>query len=477
MDLNTQQDVHLSHYWNVIRKRWKIAAAILLVVMTGTFLASYFSKPLYRARIQIAIEPESNAMTLADLFGVPASEQEFLQTQYVLLKSRGLALRTVEDHKLYNDPEIYPPGVAGKTPQELERIKEGIAAGLIGGIDVVPVRNTWLVDIFYVGGSPRVAQKVAEAWGDSFMRMNIAKKLDSVQQASEFLTRQISAVQADLELSRQQLQQYGQQRGIISVGEGENDNVVMQKLTQLNTEVTGAEGIVFEKQAALNALQRTSPDAVASTDPLVISLTQSLSNLQREYSEKRSQYLEGHQVMRQLADQIEKARIAKDNAVRNAYSKAVEAARAELASAAARANSTRAAYNQQRNDAQRLNVDAARYLDLKMNVDTKAATLATLQKQLSETEVAARLRGASTSNIHWVDHADMPGGRYNLSMRKNLQSAFPLGLILGFAAIFFLEYMDRSVKTPEELERVTGYASLGVIPAASSMAARGSGYS
>lgn len=61
-------------------------------------------------------------------------------------------------------------------------------------------------------------------------------------------------------------------------------------------------------------------------------------------------------------------------------------------------------------------------------------------------------------------------------MKKNLQNAFPLGTILGFAAIFFLEYMDRSVKTPEELERITHYASLGVIPSASSMSARAGGY-
>src|SRR5258708_30456747 len=60
-------------------------------------------------------------------------------------------------------------------------------------------------------------------------------------------------------------------------------------------------------------------------------------------------------------------------------------------------------------------------------------------------------------------------------MKKNLQSAFPLGVLLGLASIFFLEYMDRSIKTPEELERVTHFASLGVIPAASSVG-RGYGY-
>ncbi|HEX7154449.1 MAG TPA: polysaccharide biosynthesis tyrosine autokinase, partial [Thermoanaerobaculia bacterium] len=110
-----------------------------------------------------------------------------------------------------------------------------------------------------------------------------------------------------------------------------------------------------------------------------------------------------------------------------------------------------------------------KYMDLRMAVETKQTMLAALQKQLNETQVAARLSGNATSNIHITDDAQLPGGRYNLTMTKNLQRAFPLGLILGLGAIFFLEYMDRSIKTPEELERVTKFASLGIIPAASSV--------
>src|ERR1043165_2259328 len=202
MDLNTQQEVHLSHYWNVIRKRWKVAAAILFVVMLGTFLASYFSKPLYRSTIQIQIERETNAITIEDLFGIAASDQEFLQTQYVLLRSRGLALRVVDDHKLYNDPELWPAGIAGRTPPEIAQIKERIAGAIPRPVEVNPAHNTSLVEISWVGSSPRLAQKITEAWGDSFIRMNIAKKLDTVQQANEFLTRQISTVKSDLEIDR-----------------------------------------------------------------------------------------------------------------------------------------------------------------------------------------------------------------------------------------------------------------------------------
>ncbi len=478
MDLNSnsQQDLHLSHYWNVVRKRWKVAIAILAVVMIGTFLASYFSKPLYRAMIQIQIERESRAVTVEDIFGIAASDQEFLQTQYVLLKSRGLALRVVEDHKLWNERELYPAGVAGKTPKELQQIKEGIAGALLGGIDVVPVRNTSLVEISYVGTSPQLAQKVANAWGESFIRMNVAKKLESVQQASDFLTSQITSVQADLETSRAELQDYARSRGIVSMSEGSNDDVVMQRLEQLNTDVVESQSLASAKQAAYIALQRTSPDAVASDDPLVIRLSEDLSRVQREYSENRLQYLEGHPVMRQLAQQIEKTRSARASAIQQAYQKRLEAARAEFSAASSRESAARSAYNQQKGEAQRLNVDAARYTDLRMAVETKQGLLATLQKQLSETQVAARLSGSASSNIHLIDRAQLPGGRFNLSMTKNMRTAFPLGLMLGFAAIFFLEYMDRSIKNPEELEKLTQFASLGVIPSAASMNAKQYGY-
>ncbi len=468
MDLNTQQEVHLSHYWNVIRKRWKVAAAIMVVVMTGAFIAGYLSKPLYQAKIQIEIERENQMVTVEDLFGIAASDQEFLQTQYVLLKSRGLAMRVIDDHKLLSDPEFYPPGIAGKTPQEVAQITEGMAGALVGGITVTPVRNTSLVDISYVGTSPRLTQKIANAWGESFIRMNVAKKLRSVQQANEFLSEQIASVQQELEQSRQELQRYGQSKGIVSSSEG-SDDITMQKLQQLAADVTTAQNDLFQKQATYQSVRRTSPAALAQDDPHVQRLTDELNALQRKQSEQRAQFLEGHPVMRGLAEQIEKTRGQREQAIRTAAEKDIEEARAAMEAASASVSSVRSAYESQKGDAQKMNVDASRFVDLRIAVETKQGLLTTLQKQLNEAEVTARLRGSASSNIHVIESALYPGGRFNLSMKKNLQSALPLGLIMGLAAIFFLEYMDRSIKSPEDLERMTRFASLGVIPAAGSI--------
>src|SRR5436190_20064948 len=149
MELN--QEVHLSHYWNVIYKRWKVAVSIVAVVMFGTFLASYFSKPLYKSTIQIQIERENpNQLTVDDLFGIAASDQEFLQTQYVLLKSRGLADRLIRDARLLEDKDFYPSGVKGKPQVEIDRIRAGMVGVVMGGLDVTPVRNTSIVEIAYV---------------------------------------------------------------------------------------------------------------------------------------------------------------------------------------------------------------------------------------------------------------------------------------------------------------------------------------
>src|SRR5258708_14067846 len=103
MDLNSQE-VHLSHYWNIIYKRWKVALSILAVVMLGTYLVSYFAKPLYRSSIQVQIERENpNQLTVDDLFGIAASDQEFLQTQSLLPNNPAMAEKVIDDQKLLSD--------------------------------------------------------------------------------------------------------------------------------------------------------------------------------------------------------------------------------------------------------------------------------------------------------------------------------------------------------------------------------------
>lgn len=471
MDLNTQE-VHLSHYWNVIYKRWRVALSILAVVMLGTFLASYFSKPLYRATSTVQIERDNpNQLTVEDLFGIESSDQEFLQTQYVLLKSRDLAKRVIDDHQLLSDPEFYPPGIAGKSPEELAKIRDSMVGAITGPLDIAPVRNTSLVDIHYVAATPRLAQKVAEGVADSFMRRNTEQKFESVRQASDFLSRQIAQLKGEIEMTRHAMQQYGEKNGIISAGDA--STVMLQKLSRISTDLGSAQNVYYQKQSVYEAILRSNPETVAKNDPLVSQLAEEEARQQRDYNQKLNTFRPEHPEMQKLRQAIEQTQQARRKAITAAYEHARDAARSEMNAASQQEGQMRSALDQQKRDAMSLNVNAAGYLDLSRELDSKQTLLDQLLKRQNETEISGRLRNGS--NIHWVDHAQLPGSRFNVTTKKNLQSAFPLGVILGLAAIFFLEYMDRSIKTSEELERVTKFASLGVIPASSSVV-RGYGY-
>lgn len=467
MDLNAQE-VHLSHYWNIVYKRWKVAVSILVVVMLATFLLSYFSKPLYRSTARIQIERENpNQLTIEDLFGIAASDQEFLQTQYELLRSRDLAARVIQDYQLLDDPDFYPPGTKGKSAEEVKKSRDSMVGAVQGGIDVQAVRTTALVDISFIAPTPRLAQRVAEGVAESFMRRNTEQKYEAVRQAGEFLTRQIAQLQEDIDAMRKTMQRYADTKGIISAGDA--SNITVQRLTKINADVSTAQGTYYQKQADYDTIVHANPESVVKTDQLVTQLTQEVNRLEREYSQKQSTYLPDHPEMKRLLQSIEKMKQSRTQAVLDAYGKMKESARNDMNSAAAQVSAMQGALESQKRETMSLNINAQGYVDLSRTLDAKQVLLDQLEKRRNETEVTARLRGTSTSNIHWVDHASLPGARFNVTMKKNLQSAFPLGVILGLAAIFFLEYMDRSIKTPEELERMTKFASLGVIPAASSV--------
>ena len=476
MDLSAQQEVHLSHYWNVVQKRWKVAISIFTVVMAGTFLASYFSKPLYQSRAQLQIERENpNQITIEDLFGIEPSDQEFQQTQYVLLRSRGLAERVIREHQLLKDPEFYPAGIEGKSEKQIADITAAMVPAITGGLSVDPVKGTSIVQISYISSSPGLARKICQGVGESFMRMKVEQKLTNVQQASDFLSQQILQVKSDLDKARAELQAYSESKNLISV-DNNNQDISVQQFGQITTDLVTVQNERIAKAAAYEGVRRASPEATAANDPLVVQLNEEIARQQREYNDRLSTLKAEHPDMQRRREQLDGTRRQRAAAVNAAYNKVLDAARTEMNAAAAREASMRSAVRSQREETLSQKANVARYNDLKTIVDTKLTLLNTLQKQLTETEVAASLRGSKSSNVHWVEQADLPGGRFNETMKRNIQSAMPLGLILGLAAIFFLEYMDRSLKTPEELERFTRFASLGVIPAASSVKG-GYGYS
>ncbi|GAH77054.1 unnamed protein product, partial [marine sediment metagenome] len=115
-------------------------------------------------------------------------------------------------------------------------------------------------------------------------------------------------------------------------------------------------------------------------------------------------------------------------------------------------------------DVIRMNSNAIFYNSLKIEVDNKRRLLNSLVERQNETLVSARLGGLKTSNTSIIDKAEVPKFPVSPNTKLNLILALFVGIFGGVGLCFFLEFLDNSVKGPEEVEKLTGLPSLGVIP-------------
>ena len=460
-----EQEVHLSHYWDILLRRWKLGVAVLLIVILVTFIAHFFATPLYQSSILLQIERDIQSRSWEDMWRLP-SQQEYLQTQIQLIKSRGTARRVVEDLELERNPKFYKPVDNSSTePPSHDELLNSLGDQVAAGIRVEPVEETALVRVSYVGTDPALTQTIANGIGDSFIDANIERKSERVREATRFLRTEIEKLQQEIDAGERQVQTSGASRDIFS---DDGDNLVLTRLESLNRSYLDAQSKRIAAESNYQSVRSSAAGSVAevASDPVISGLRGDLNRLEREYEQKRASFKPAHPEMERLANQIEGARKSLSDVTQQRLAGIREEARKEYEDALTRERQIEQELEQQKSRALALNIDAVDYLAQRTNLSSKKQLLHELTQRLNETEVSARLEGADSSNIHLIETATQPGTPHNAGLRTKMKRSIPLGLVMGIGAIFFLEYMDRSVKSPEELEKLTQLPVLGVIPAA-----------
>jgi capsular exopolysaccharide synthesis family protein len=468
----SRSEFHLSDYVDVLRRRWRLAAALCLVCALGGVVHYSITPKMYQATTTIQIDRRS--LSLGGQLETPWLENwwnmEFYPTQYKLLESRGLAERVVDNLRLYEDPVFSPSwarwggGDKPATPDLDEAQLGGLGQQLLGGLQVAPVKNTQLVDIHYRSISPELAARIANGVAEAFIDWGIETRSTSSRKASDFLGRQIEELQQGITDKEATLQAYGRRSDIVTIEPATNPT--LQKLEVLNRDYVQALSTRIEKEAAYNEVRLAPPETVADTlsAGLVSQLRTTLRALEQDYASKSNTYKPDMPVMVDLRAKIEDAREHLQSVVAEMVSQARESSRSDYLTAKRQEEALHSELNRAKEETVTLGSAAVQYNNLRMEVDTRRQLLDELLRRQSETEVTARLQATRESNIRIVDRALVPGGAYGPSLRRDVGMAVGLGLFLGIGCIFLLEYLDRSIKTAEEAERVLGLPVLAVIP-------------
>ncbi|MGH9316982.1 MAG: GumC family protein, partial [Thermoanaerobaculia bacterium] len=399
-------------------------------------------------------------------------DPQFLPTQTRLLKSRGVAARVVQKLNLVENRELNPgrhglarAGSKSRSAASPEGTATAMAEKIRSGIQVEPVRGTNLLELSYAGPSPKLAADVANAVAEAYIEWNLEAKFKIVAQASRFLTAQIEQLKNELETKQKQLLDFGREKNVVSADP--QTNASSQPLETLNRDYAAAVTDRIAKEARYYELRTARAETIA--DGLSYGLIAQLSNdqakLERDYAEKLNLFKPEWPAMQQLKAQIEKGRQHLDSVIARTVAQARETARNDYETALRREESLKEPLRAQQSQ-------VISSTNLRVEVETKRALLDSLSKRQAETEMISRLGGERASNVRIVDRALPPSSRFKPSYTRNGLLALLAGGAIGVGLALFLSYLDRSLRTPEQVEHYLQLPALGVIPAVGAVGGR-----
>jgi capsular exopolysaccharide synthesis family protein len=479
-------DVHLLDYVRVVyRRRWT-AATVFLLVMLATAVYSFTATPIYEARTRLLIESgDPNIVAFKEVIDKGPAESDYYQTQYNILQSRTLARDTLEELHLWDAP------LFGGPPQgRLSRLRDlatslvpfgrdtsrqtAPAAEEIGAqsraidrflehLTISPVRNSRLVDIRYRLRDPAVAAAVANSMATNYIEQDLAYKFTASRDATDWLGQRLTEQRALVEKAELALQQYREQNEAISIED--RQNIVVQKLTDLNAAVTKAKTERLQKEAMYRQLDSAEQNpATLDTFPAILANTfiqtqkTELAALQRQQAQLSDRLGDRHPEMVKIRTAIQNA----EADLRTEVAKVVQAVRTEYQAALAQEQSLTAALDQQKREALAMNRKGIEYSVLEREVEGGRQIYQSLMQRAKETSVTGELK---SSNVRIVDRAEIPRQPVAPRVVMSLVLALFGGTFLACGLVFFFEYLDSRIKTPEEIETRLGLPALGLIPA------------
>lgn len=426
-------------YWDVVLKRKWIAIAIALIVFGGVCAWTFTTQRYYTSRVNIQIEPEPSVLPYKETYAAVVADPRYLGTQAQVLKSEVLARRTVVALKLASEPE---------------RV-EALARWFTGNILVVPVEGTQVVKVTYQSEDPEFAAKAVNTLADEYVNYGFESKTDATERARDFLQKELAGVEEKLQRSEQRLVDYSRAHNLLPT---QDVNIVGRKVAELSDEVTKVEAEVLANQ--YQGLQNTpiesfpeklKTDVMRSLDSRRSDLEQKLATATLRFGPKWPEVLSLNQQLQDVRTQLA-----------NEKARAIRQAKVEYDLAMAHRSRVVGALESQKKLADQVAQDSIEYNLLKREVDTDRQLHEGLLQRLKETDIST---GLKAGNVHVIDRGSVP----RLPTSPNVPMALSLGLLVslmaGIAAAMAVDTFDRTIKTPEDVERELHLPFLGAIPA------------
>ncbi|HWE52219.1 MAG TPA: polysaccharide biosynthesis tyrosine autokinase [Bryobacteraceae bacterium] len=443
--------VPLSHYlWMLRRHKWSLLAFIAVAV-TATIAVSSRLTPIYQATTTLDVDrlvptgvigQEANSSRLGN-----NDTDQFLTTQVALIMSDSV-LRPVAHQFKMGPAETGKPGSSARA--------DAAPIGL-GGLTVTRPPKTYLLKITYHSPDPQLAADVANAVADSYQKHTFEIRYQAAAQLTTFMDKQLEELKAKMEGSSGALSQFEKEFDVISPEA--KANILSARLLQLNTEYTTSQADRIRKEAAANSVKDGSFEAleVSTQSEQLRIYSQKVADAAEKFAAIKNQYGPSHPAYKQSARQL--AQIQADFEV--AKSDVAKRVAEEFRGAKNREQMLQQEVAQTKEEFDRINARSFEYAALKRDADADKALYEELTKKIKEAGINASFQNSS---IRVADPARPALRPYFPNTRTNALLALLASMILGIAAVFVSEGMDRTLKDPDQIQRSLQTEVLGSLP-------------
>lgn len=471
----------------LIKRKWVIVTT-LVTIFSIVAIASLKMTPIYEASGTIEINKPDASLNFQNsaTFNVDYFDPTELETELKILQSDILATQVIRELNLDRRPEI--AGQAPPPSSSLDLTSDPLstdptrASALVGSfrgnLRVALSPNTRIIEVHYRSPDPQMAANVVNTLMQTYVENNFKARFESTMQASDWLSKQLVDLQMKVETSQEKLVKYQKEHEIL--GTDEKQNIITEKLDEINKDLTTAESDRMQKEALYRLVQSGDPDTVAANATSIqdgpstgMSASQFLDGLRAKEADLKiqiadlnTQFGPAYPKLSQLNNQVKEV----DAQIQAETKKIIEKIRGQYVAALQLENMLRDALEKQKQEANKLNESAIEYSLLKRDVDTNRQLYEGLLQKMKEAGVSA---GLKSNNFRIVDSARPPLSPIEPNIPRNLMFAVLLGLASGVGLAFLLEGLDNTVRTTEQAQAISGLASMGMIPLGSKSAREG----
>jgi polysaccharide biosynthesis transport protein len=487
------QDVHILDRLAIIYRYRRIAATVFVLTAAALMIQGYSNVHLFQAQARLLIDEERSASQMQGITDNNNAYYEdpepYFKTQYRILKGRDLVRRVVRNLHLETVPEFNgtaepPPTLFTAVHDATEKVKSlvrprqpavatearkpdettiesGMVDAFVGRINVAPVTDSHLVDVQFTGSDPAFTASAVNALVDEYVRQNLALKQQGTHDQLEWVQNELVRQQQKVQDSDRELADYRSRENAMSLDD--KNNIVQSRMNSLNTAYVNAHADRIAKEALYNqvkSMQATaSPDAIpaVSSQAAVANAKLQITQLQQRKAELDKKYGEKHpEVVKVNADLAEAQQRLQAEA-----SRALQSIKNEYETSKLQEQSFAQNLEAAKGEVQDLSKKSVNYNVMEREAKSYQTVYDALLNREKELQISSN---STTNNVRVIDHAEVPKAPITPTGRRTWLLSLAVGLVAAISVAYGLDYMNDTIKTPEDVTRHLKLPFLGLVP-------------